>query len=51
MKKAQKSCEADFEKMQQLGAGSFGVVFKVKRKKDDKIYVLKKIDTRQMSAN
>lgn len=45
-----KSSDKDFKILQKLGQGSFGVVYKVKRIQDDKIYVQKKIDTRQMSA-
>ena len=41
-----KSKESDFEKIQKLGQGSFGIVYKVKRKQDGLIYVLKQIDIR-----
>ena len=37
--------------MQKLGAGSFGVVYLVKRKQDGKHYVLKVIDTKKMSSH
>ena len=40
----------DFEILKKLGKGSFGEVFKVRRKKDDKIYVLKVVDYSQMSS-
>ena len=39
---------AEFEVMNKLGSGSFGVVYKVRYKKDNKIYVLKVIDTSKM---
>ena len=45
-----RSKDEDFEKLQKLGQGSFGVVYMVKRKQDGKTYVLKQIDTRQMSS-
>lgn len=35
----------DFTKLAELGAGSFGCVFKVKRKEDKGVYVMKKIET------
>ena len=35
----------DFQKLQKLGQGSFGVVYMVKRKQDNKTYVLKTVDT------
>ena len=38
----------NFEKLNKLGQGSFGVVYKVKRKKDKQIYVLKQIDFSRM---
>lgn len=49
MDKDRRSREEDFEKMQKLGAGSFGVVYQVKHKIDRKLYVMKVIDTRKMS--
>lgn len=39
---------ADFEVVSKLGHGSFGVVYKVRKKSDQKIYVLKVIDTSKM---
>ena len=39
---------ANFDKVSKLGQGSFGVVWKVKRKKDRAIYVLKQIDFSRM---
>ena len=38
----------EFEKLEKLGQGSFGVVYRVRRKKDKQIYVLKIIDFRRM---
>ena len=38
----------DFDTLQKLGQGSFGVVYKVRRKKDGNIYVLKIIDLSRM---
>ena len=35
----------DFEILKPLGSGSFGQIFKVKRHKDNQIFVLKIIDT------
>ena len=35
----------DFEKISELGKGSFGSVYKVKRKKDGEVYALKNIVT------
>ena len=43
------STSADFEKLKRLGRGSYGEVFKVRRKQDGKVYVLKIIDMAQMS--
>ncbi len=40
---------ANFEVLTKLGKGSFGVVYKVRRKKDNKIYVLKQIAIGNMS--
>ena len=34
-----------------MGKGSYGEVFKVLRKKDNKIYVIKHVDTRDMSTD
>ena len=39
----------DFEIINKLGQGSFGVVYKVRSKKDQRIFVLKQIDTSRMS--
>lgn len=41
----------DFETLEKIGEGSFGKVFKVKRKADNNIYVLKKIDISKMNKN
>ena len=46
-----KSQESDFEKLQKLGSGSFGVVYTVRRKQDKKLYVMKVVDTRKMNAH
>ena len=46
----QRSKEDDFTRLQKLGQGSFGVVYMVKRKQDGKMYVLKVIETKQMSS-
>ena len=43
-----KSCTKDFEVLTKLGQGSFGTVFKVRRKLDKNFYVMKNIDTSQM---
>ncbi len=42
---------ADFDVLGKLGQGSFGVVYKVKRKEDGQFYVLKQIDISRMSSN
>ena len=39
----------DFEKISDLGKGSFGSVYKVKRIKDGKIYALKKVDMSRLN--
>ena len=39
----------DFEKLSDLGKGSFGSVYKVKRKKDGKIYAMKKVDMSRLN--
>jgi NIMA (never in mitosis gene a)-related kinase 1/4/5 len=39
----------EFDIQTKLGQGSFGVVYKVRRKTDNQIYVLKQIDTSRMS--
>ncbi len=36
--------------MEQLGKGSYGVVYKVRRKSDQKLLVLKQINIKNMSA-
>ena len=38
-----KSTMADFEIISELGKGSFGYVYKVRRRTDSKIYALKKV--------
>jgi serine/threonine protein kinase len=48
---ARRSKDEDFEKLQKLGAGSFGVVYMVRRKQDKKQYVMKVVETRKMSSN
>lgn len=42
---------ADFEVLCKLGKGSFGTVFKVKRKYDKKMYVIKQINISQLNKN
>jgi len=37
---------SDYETLGKLGQGSFGVVYKVRRKATGVLYVLKQIDTR-----
>jgi len=44
-----KSKLEDFEIISKIGSGSFGVVYKVKRKSNKEIYVLKQIDLSKMS--
>lgn len=39
----------EFDILTKLGQGSFGVVYKVRRKEDSNIYVLKQIDISRMS--
>ena len=39
----------EFEKLSDLGKGSFGSVYKVKRKNDGKIYALKKVDMSRLN--
>ena len=39
----------EFEKLSDLGKGSFGSVYKVKRKRDGKIYALKKVDMSRLN--
>lgn len=43
MQKNSASSMKDFEIMNKLGEGAFGVVFKVKRKEDGEEYALKKV--------
>lgn len=40
---------SDFEILNKLGSGSFGIVHKVKFKESGKIYVLKQVNTAKMS--
>ena len=40
---------SNFEIQTKLGKGSYGVVYKVRRKSDNKIYVLKQINIQNMS--
>jgi NIMA (never in mitosis gene a)-related kinase len=44
------TCVADFEILAILGQGSFGVIYKVRRRVDDGIYVLKEIKMAGFSA-
>jgi len=39
----------DFEILNKLGSGSFGIVYKIKFKDNGKTYVLKQINTAKMS--
>ena len=43
-------CLADFELVSELGRGTYGVVHKVRSKKDGKIYCLKKVKCGHLSA-
>ena len=43
-------CLADFELVAELGRGTYGVVHKVRSKKDGKIYCLKKVKCGRLSA-
>ena len=45
-----KSQLSDFDILNKLGKGSFGVVYKVRRKTDNQIYVMKQIDIKQMKS-
>jgi len=40
----------DFDTVGKLGQGSFGVVYKVKRKIDNNIYVMKQINISKMNT-
>ena len=46
-----KVSESDFEKLQKLGQGSFGVVYTVRHKSSGKLYVMKIVDTRKMNSH
>jgi NIMA (never in mitosis gene a)-related kinase len=41
-----KSTLKDYEIQKKLGQGSFGVVYRVRRRDNNKVYVLKQIDTK-----
>jgi len=42
---------SDFEIMQQLGEGSFGKVFKVKKRDTDMVYAMKSMSKKQLITN
>ncbi len=42
---------ADFEVMEELGKGAHGTVYKVKSKRNNLIYVLKRINFNNLKAN
>ena len=42
------STHKDFEILKQIGKGSFGTVYKVRRKSDNKIYAIKTINISKM---
>lgn len=44
------SKQSDFEKLSVLGKGSYGVVYKVRRKVDGQTYVMKQIDVSRLSV-
>lgn len=41
----------DFEILEKLGAGSFGSVFKVRRRSDRMLYAMKRINISNLSKN
>lgn len=45
-----RACSDDFQILTKLGAGSFGIVFKVRRYADDKEYVVKEIRIAELTS-
>ena len=44
-----RSCAADFEFLGKLGEGTFGTVFRARRRSDDQIYVVKKLQIAELT--